>query len=108
MSAPTSAIVLDRRNFWFSPSGRRLACLAGHGDGRYWAEAWDLSSPPTWWPIPGDTGESCYTQPLQLDDGRVLLARPVNGQHRVVLCPAARGVMRPAGPSPLSARWACG
>jgi pimeloyl-ACP methyl ester carboxylesterase len=90
MSAPTSATVLDRRNFWFSPSGRRLACLAGHGDGRYWVEAWDLSGPPTWWPIPGDTGESCYTQPLQLDDGRVLLARPVNGQHQVVLCPAAR------------------
>jgi dienelactone hydrolase len=90
MSAPTSASVLDRRNFWFSPSGRRLACLAGHGDGRYWAEAWDLTGSPTWWPIPGDTGETCYTQPLQLDDGRVLLARPVNGQHRVVLCPATK------------------
>ncbi|MGH3688293.1 MAG: alpha/beta hydrolase family protein [Pseudonocardiaceae bacterium] len=84
MSAPP---VLDRGNFWFSPSGRRLACLVGLGESRFWAEAWNLDSPPTWRPIAGDTGETGYTQPLALDDGRVLLARPVNGQHRVVLCP---------------------
>ncbi|MGH3871490.1 MAG: alpha/beta hydrolase family protein [Pseudonocardiaceae bacterium] len=88
MSVTTAAPPVDRRNFWFSPSGRRLACLAGHRSDRFWAEAWDLDGSPTWWPISGDTGETCYTQPLQCDDGRVLLARPVNGQHRVVLCSA--------------------
>ncbi|MGH3772849.1 MAG: hypothetical protein ACRDRW_15910 [Pseudonocardiaceae bacterium] len=87
MSAPTAAPALDRRNFWFAPSGRKVACLAGDGDSRFWAETWDLDGSPTWRPIPGDTGESGYTQPLQRDDGQVLLARPVNGQHHVVLCP---------------------
>lgn len=87
MSAPSTDPALDRCNFWFSPSGRRLACLAGDGEGRFWAEAWDLDGPPTWRPIAGDTGESGYTQPVALEDGRVLLARPVNGRHCVVLCP---------------------
>ncbi len=87
MNTSTAAPARDRGNFWFSPSGRRVACLAGRGDDRLWAETRDLDGSPTWRPIAGDTGETGYTQPLQLDDGRVLLARPVNGQHHVVLCP---------------------
>ncbi|MEU7812779.1 class IV lanthionine synthetase LanL [Pseudonocardia sp. NPDC049154] len=73
----------DRLGFRFSPSGRHGACLAGNG-GRYRVEAWsfDPARPRL---VPGERSGTRWTQPVPLDDGSLLVTRPIEGRHHLTL-----------------------
>ncbi|GAA4693717.1 hypothetical protein GCM10023215_34000 [Pseudonocardia yuanmonensis] len=72
-----------RAGFRFSPSGRHGACLVGRG-GRYAVEAWSFD-PPRPRPVPAERPETRWTQPLPLDDGSLLVTRPIDARHHLTL-----------------------
>lgn len=70
------APVLTRENFRFSSGGTAAACIAGDGHGILHLEAWSFETPsPRWWQLPSSGAVTRRTQPIPLDDGRVLLCR---------------------------------
>jgi dienelactone hydrolase len=73
----------DRLGFRFSPSGRHGACLVGNG-GRYRVEAWSFD-PPRPRPVPVERPETRWTQPVPLDDGSLLVTRPIDARHHLTL-----------------------
>jgi pimeloyl-ACP methyl ester carboxylesterase len=85
MASPVTARAPRRISFFFSAQGDNAAFLyggEGHGLGvGTWA--WQAGAP--WSEILSTGGESTYSQPLPLDDGRVLMLRSGAGVHRLVL-----------------------
>jgi pimeloyl-ACP methyl ester carboxylesterase len=68
--------VLTRNKFRFSPNGMAAACIAGDGQGGRYLEVWSFTgSSVRWWPLPQAEGVTPDTQPIPLDDGRVVLWR---------------------------------
>ncbi|MCE3553038.1 class IV lanthionine synthetase LanL [Pseudonocardia sp. RS11V-5] len=83
--APTTPAVRPpgRLGFRFSPSGRHGVCLVGRG-GRYQVEAWSFD-PPRHRLVPAEQPETRWTQPIPLDDGSLLVTRPIDAQHHLTL-----------------------
>lgn len=71
---PIPAAVLTRNKFRFSPNGATAACIAGDGQGGRCVEVWSFTGRSArWWLLPRAEGVTPDTQPIPLDDGRVLL-----------------------------------
>lgn len=86
--SPGLAQVLTRDKFRFSPNGMTAVCIAGDGQGGQYLETWSFTEPsPRWWPLPLAEAVTPHTQPIPLDDGRVMLWRQrpqadtPNGSH---------------------------
>jgi dipeptidyl aminopeptidase/acylaminoacyl peptidase len=76
--APThpAAAALTRNRFRFSPDGMTAACVADDGQGGRYVEAWSFTGPSArWWPLPQADGVTPHTQPIPLNDGRIILWR---------------------------------
>lgn len=86
--------VLTRVSFRFSSRGSHAACLARLADGPTLVESWLLAEPgpphrpfrrTSHRPLRTATSDLPATQPLPLEDGRVLLLRAGAGVHRLSL-----------------------
>ncbi|MCE0763937.1 class IV lanthionine synthetase LanL [Pseudonocardia kujensis] len=80
---PPAARPPKRLGFRFSLSGRHGACLVGSG-GRHQVEAWSFD-PPRQHLVSAEQPETRWTQPLPLDDGSLLVTRPIDARHHLTL-----------------------
>jgi pimeloyl-ACP methyl ester carboxylesterase len=110
MSAP-AARAPRRISFFFSAQGDRAAYLCGAGGGGLSVGTWAWRAGAPRHRILSTGGESPHSQPLPLDDGRVLVLRSGAGVHQLVLlaprCPErtvgridSRGLRLLASPEP--------
>ena len=74
-----------RISFFFSSQGDRAAFLYGAGDHGLGVGTWAWRAGAPRCRILSTGGESTYSQPLPLDDGRVLVLRSGAGVHQLVL-----------------------
>lgn len=74
-----------RVSFFFSARGDRAACLSGSGGSGLGIETWAWRDGAPRRQTLSTSGETLYSQPLPLDDGRVLVLRAGPGVHDLVL-----------------------
>ncbi len=85
-----SARVPCRMSFFFSAHGDHAAFLHGAAGRRLGVGTWSWRGGAARRRILSTDGESPYTQPLPLDDGRVLVLRSGAGVHQLVLLAPGR------------------